>query len=66
MQYETVRFFNDDLIGYIGICSYCGRDISECCKHEKVAFGLVCSGCFVWYCYDRGIKSDKTRNVVEF
>lgn len=65
MQYESVVFGDYDLIGCIGTCDYCGREISECCKHEKVRNGLVCAKCFVWYCYDLGIKCEATKNVVE-
>ena len=65
MQYEHIRWDGYDPIGYVGICDYCGREISECCKYEKVLRGLVCAECFVWYCYDKGIKCKATQNVVE-
>jgi hypothetical protein len=66
MQYEETIFDDWSLIGTIGTCDYCSREISECCKHEKIAFGLVCTDCFVWWCYDKGIKCKATKNVVEF
>lgn len=65
MKYEYVRFNDDELIGYIGACSYCGREISECCKYENILRGITCAKCFVWYCYDMGIKCKETQNVIE-
>lgn len=65
MEYDCVHFDNYDLIGTIGTCGYCGGPISECCEYEKTVRDIVHSNCFVWYCYDRGIKCKITKNVVE-
>jgi hypothetical protein len=67
MQYESTRFDYWDLIGTIGTCDYCGREISECVKYERAWNRILCSQyCFVQYCYDRGIKCEMTKNMVEF